>query len=212
MSSMEIASAVAKNLGRDPEKLKRVFESIYDLVKPSSKHRNVICHNDLWPNNMMFDDIPKCVLVDFQTITYAPLAQDILKLLYLNTTREYRDKNERSLIEYYHSVLEETIGNNDADKKVEIPTLEEVLSAYDDLRLLGAVAPCLYFPIHLIDKEIVKDNTVKKDSEKFEDFVVGSRVEVTLAAMKKDVWFKNKIEQAVIEFSEICEGKAIYSN
>lgn len=209
VSSMNLVAAVAEGLNRDPEKLRTTFDLIYDLVKPSSKHRNVICHGDLWPNNMMFNDVPHCVLVDFQTIRYAPLVLDILQFLYLNTTRQYREKNERHLIAFYHSVLEETIKNNDKTQKAEIPTLEEVIASYEDFRLFGTVAPCLYFPIHLIDQQFVMDNPLK-DSEGFENFVVGDRVEVTLAAMKKDTWFKNKIEQAVIEFSEVSEGNVLH--
>lgn len=202
---MNVVAAIAENLGRDSDKLRKSFELVYDLLKPSSTHRNVICHSDLWPNNMMFDDEFRCVLLDFQTIRYAPLALDILSLLYLNTTREHREKNESQLITHYHSVLEESIKNNDTTKKAKIPSLEEVLTAYNDLRLMGPVLTCFYFPLHLIDKEIVKEHLYKR-SESFENFAVGDRVEVTFAAMKKDPSFKNKIEQAVIEFSEICDG------
>ncbi|KAJ8680538.1 hypothetical protein QAD02_016325 [Eretmocerus hayati] len=203
-AGINLAVAVADRLGYNSLRLRQSFDQIFDVVRPSQKYRNVICHGDLWTNNLMFDDakpIPKCILVDFQFIRYGPMVLDILQLIYLSTTKAYRKENEKELIHFYYSILNETILKNKETAETISPKLHDILDAYEDLRLYGCFIASLQFPIALLDPEIVKENT--KDSESYEKFIFGDRTDVTLAYMQKNEFYRRIIEESIGELVEI---------
>ncbi|KAJ8680539.1 hypothetical protein QAD02_016326 [Eretmocerus hayati] len=200
----KIIAAVALRLGYEEYHVHRTFERISDIIKPSDKFVNVVCHGDLWSHNLMFDDTqptPNCILVDFQLIRYCPLALDILQILYLNTTRSFREKSKNELIQYYHSILEETIRNNDSVKDVSIPTFEEILTQVEELKLFGPIVASLFFPAILMNLEgVVQD---LQNLEKRIEFLNSDRVNLTLSQMEKDPFFKDRLEEVIGEALEL---------
>ncbi|KAG7190932.1 hypothetical protein KM043_006987 [Ampulex compressa] len=77
------------------------------LLKPSEKIRNVICHRDIWANNIMFKydssgEPVGCYLVDFQFLRYCPPALDFMFFLYLATDRKTREDHFEDLLKLYH--------------------------------------------------------------------------------------------------------------
>lgn len=80
-----------------------------NIVKNSSDNWKVICHGDLWINNLMFhyhNGIVKHVkFVDLQTIRYTNLSCDILMFLYSSTDGELRHKHMDRLIQIYQESL-----------------------------------------------------------------------------------------------------------
>ncbi|KAF5287314.1 hypothetical protein FQR65_LT02187 [Abscondita terminalis] len=87
-------------------KLRKAFETCYHLVKPSDTYRNVVCHGDLWADNIMMkykDGKPiDCRIIDYQILRYCPPAHDLLTLLYLTTTRARYNCNVTSIYTYEH--------------------------------------------------------------------------------------------------------------
>lgn len=205
-SGVDVVAVVAEKLGANSQKLRDAFHDVKKIAKPSQKYRNVICHGDLWTNNMMFDDtlpIPKCVLVDYQCLRYAPLVLDILHFLYVNTTRAYREKHERELIEFYHGVLVKSVELSDATKSANVPCLEETLKAYSDSRLFGICLATLYFPFILVDSKVMNE---KIEYEGFNNVLFGNRSEFTLDYMDKDGFFKLRVEEAVMELVDFTQS------
>ncbi|XP_014212700.1 uncharacterized protein LOC106642435 [Copidosoma floridanum] len=202
----EIVCAVAERIGRDPEKLRRGLDRLYEVVKPSKVHRNVIAHSDLWTNNVMFDDTkptPKSVLVDFQVLRYGPQVLDVLKLLHLHTSRDFRKTHEKELVQIYQSVVEETVKMSKMSGIAKVSSLQETVAAMDDLRIFGPGMASLYLPVVLMDPEILKEKT--KDSEGFNNFLFGDRIEITLEYMEKSELYNNRIVEAVSDLENICD-------
>ncbi|XP_044743822.1 uncharacterized protein LOC123306024, partial [Chrysoperla carnea] len=75
----------------------KIVEKLYALceyLKPVENQYNVISHGDLWTNNIMFSSengSPKnCCFIDYQLLRFLPLGNDVLTLLHLNTSPEFR--------------------------------------------------------------------------------------------------------------------------
>lgn len=201
--TQSLVFAIADSLGYNSQKIREIYKKLYDVVKPSKKYRNVICHGDLWANNLMFNNKeahqPECVLVDFQTLRYAPGVLDILQFLYLNTTPNYRKQHERELIELYATVLEKTVKDNDETKTAIVPSLEEILEAYHDARHFGASIASFYLPFILVDQEKMKEMLGGQDA------LFSDRTEATFAYMKQNESFKNRIEEVIKELADIAD-------
>lgn len=80
------------------------------LLEPSGKFRNLVCHRDVWSNNMMFkrDSAGKpvgCYLVDFQFVRYSPPAIDFVCCLLLTLDRATRLRHYDRLIDIYHDTM-----------------------------------------------------------------------------------------------------------
>lgn len=195
---------MAEKCGIQSKKLRDAFDNQNKLTETSDKYRNVICHGDLWTNNIMFDDtkpMPRCVFVDYQCIRYAPLVLDILQLLYVNSSRSYREKYEKELIEFYHGVLLKSVKFNNTIKTGDLPSLEEIMNAYSHYRLFGICIANLYLSFVLIDSKTINE---KLESDGFFETLFGDRIKFTLEYMKKDFLYKTRVEEAVRELAEMC--------
>lgn len=199
-AGFKVSAAVAERLGFDPKKIYDTSAEICEMVKPSKKYRNIVCHGDIWANNLMYDDKKSCLLIDFQFIRYTPQVLDLLQLFYQNSSKDFREKHEKELIEFYYSVLEETVRKNDLE--ADLPSLKEVLAAYEDLRIFGVILASIHFPMSLLDPNITKEQT--SDSEGYENFIFGDRTDVTLKYMEKNETYRNKVEEVFKELAEVA--------
>ncbi|XP_014213095.1 uncharacterized protein LOC106642747 [Copidosoma floridanum] len=201
-NGMSIVYLVGEKLGHDPQKLRKGFEKLQETIKPSEVHRNVITHNDLWTNNIMFDDskpTPKSILVDFQMIRYGPQVLDVLELLYFHTSRDFRKTHEKELVQIYQSVVEETVKMSKMSGIAKVSSLQETVAAMDDLRIFGPGMASVYLPVVLIDQKTLKDLT--KESI---DSMTGDRIELTLDLMEKNKLYKDRIKESVDVLATIC--------
>ena len=148
---------------------------------------------------MIFDDAGHCVLVDFQLIRYAPLAHDLMQMLYLATTREFRKKHERQIIEFYYATLKETLTANGYVGSA--PSFEEVLQGAEEQRLPALVTAAIFHPTVLMDGKtaaIIMDSPATYESYYFHD-----RRPFVYDIMAKDPEYKIRIEEIVTEFAEV---------
>lgn len=114
VSSLSSFSNANGELDKPIEILKRLKgEQLYSIMKEHVNNSNdkwkVICHGDLWINNLMFHyhngKVKHVKFVDLQTIRYSNLTCDILMLLYSSTEGELRHKHMDTLIQVYRESL-----------------------------------------------------------------------------------------------------------
>ncbi|XP_017886631.1 uncharacterized protein LOC108628911 [Ceratina calcarata] len=122
---------------------------------PSIKHKNVLCHGDLWANNILFkydvDEKPvECCLIDFQLARYNPPAHDILCFLQFTTTRELREKHSTDLYKLYHETMSEVLHEAGLDVS-EIFPWDQFLASIEDLRVMCIAHGVLNIPIMLLE-------------------------------------------------------------
>lgn len=109
-----------EKLAKINEQLPKIFLDLPNVVKASSKFCNVMGHGDIWANNMMFkyeNGKPiDCRLVDFQFSRYAPASWDLMGMLHLTTTREFRDNYMQKVVDAYYNVVNEELRNHNLGK------------------------------------------------------------------------------------------------
>ncbi|XP_049772388.1 uncharacterized protein LOC126158266 [Schistocerca cancellata] len=99
--------------------LEPAMQEIYKFLKPSDKYRNVLCHRDLWVNNMLFAEDAKgelsVRLVDFQTLHLEPPAHDVMIFMHWGMLRDLRRACGQGLLELYHHTLADVLRQHDLD-------------------------------------------------------------------------------------------------
>jgi len=118
---------------------------IYDFVETSSKYRNVFNHGDLWVNNFMFDygedgKPNECKLVDFQLGRYSPPAVDLVQTIYINSTKELRNKHLDDILNIYCDTFENELRRNNL--KLSLLPRTEILESFHELHLAGLLEAC----------------------------------------------------------------------
>jgi hypothetical protein len=88
---------------------KQLFDIMMNHVINSDDKWKVVCHGDVWINNLMFhyhnDKVKHVKFVDLQTIRYTNFACDILMFLFSSTEGALRTKHMDRLIEIYRESL-----------------------------------------------------------------------------------------------------------
>lgn len=86
----------------------KMYEIMADTVCSSDDDWKIMCHGDLWVNNLMFmysDTDPNQVkdvkFIDLQTTRYASVAIDILHFIYTSTERNLRSDHFDELLTCY---------------------------------------------------------------------------------------------------------------
>lgn len=186
-----------------------IWSTALSLSACSSKHRNVVCHRDLWNNNILFhydkatsqpDD---CVIVDFQAVRCQPPAGDVMVLLYCNLEPKFREQNLETFLNYYHQKLNLNLSSFGilTDK---IPTKESFLASAKEQRLWGLIVCACLIPQFWVDDDLTKD--IFSDTAQFNEIL--SRDKATF--MKKMILSNNSYKKNVMEiFDEIIERYCI---
>ncbi|KAL7289335.1 hypothetical protein TKK_0016703 [Trichogramma kaykai] len=180
----------------------KIHDRVHNLVRERKDQCNVICHSDLWRNNIMFNDEggeSSCILVDFQLLRYASPAVDINMFLYLNTTLEYRKTNEMLLFKHYYSVFSETLVKNSCELNG-VLSYSEMLKNYQKHKLVGLTYAAMYGPgLHLKPAEIAK---LMNDAQLLTDWLMHDRNSFIKSNLDADPVYEEKIKNIIYELME----------
>ncbi|XP_014233540.1 uncharacterized protein LOC106656894 [Trichogramma pretiosum] len=200
---VEAAVAVAKRHGLDHARIGRVCGAVFEKAAPSrdGKWRNVVCHGDTWAYNCLFDEaapLPRCALVDFQMVRYAPATSDVATLLYLATRKDERRKIEKDTLRHYHKELCSALREN--EPTIEPPSLEYIVAEYEDMRLIGMVHAMVDRPITQILEIENSDDMDSGDAGM--GIVFGKRDELVMKLMDEHPDYKDMVLELIGEIIE----------
>lgn len=204
LTGVRVAVAAAEHFKLNSTLIPQICEQIYEAILPSKSMINGFCHGDTWSFNLLFDEstpVPTCLMVDYQIIRYAPIMSDVSLLLYLTTRREFRDKFEAELLAFYHESLCEKLKENNYQEP--LPTFNQIVHEYEQVRIVGLVTALLYFPIIHLEGEKSSEST--KSSDNYTKLQFSDRVSLVLDAMQGDLQYRDKIHEIVEETVQRAE-------
>ncbi|KAJ8965954.1 hypothetical protein NQ317_009596 [Molorchus minor] len=191
-----------------PVVAKDACNRIYELVKPSKKYRNVLCHGDLWATNFLLkyrikdEPMVGCKFIDFQCGRYVPPSQDVLSVLYLTTSREFRKTYMYQVVGMYYSYLEKHLTVAGYNVNNIIP-FDQFLESCEQQKLFAIVQTAIYFPLILISNDAVE--TLLSDVELNEKALFEDRSYLVLAHMNKDESYIKRLRESIQDLKEYCD-------
>lgn len=187
------------------EKIWKLYVKGSNSLKEYKDTLNVIVHKDLWANNILFkydgDKARNAVLLDFQCIRYGPPAFDVMSLLYLTTSREFRERYEATLLRYYHECFTESIDEMTKNRLTRLGYDEDAfLSWCEKARLFGMVVPLAIFPCTLMDPSAAQK--AFNDPETYVEYSEVDRSVPVLAYARENCHYRNRQLEISEEFIE----------
>ncbi|XP_049860214.1 uncharacterized protein LOC126354529 [Schistocerca gregaria] len=177
-------------------RLDATMRSLFPHLRPSVSERNVLCHRDMWLNNILFrcdQGRLSCRLVDMQLITYCPPATDLMMLLYLTTTRAFRRQYEAPLLAAYHETLASLLRHHglDVDHVLPWPAFQQ---SCRKARRVGVLIASFYCPVSAYSKYAADYDIY--------DFIVRDRTQQTQEAYLTDAQYRFRIDEVIEEMVE----------
>lgn len=214
------AVKVYSEYNKDSKLMKKInshFADIWDaackLSDSSTKRTKVICHRDLWTNNMLFHykavgdrfEPDDCMLVDFQAVKCQPPASDVMLILYCNLEPTFREENMKMFLDYYYEELK-TVLNDHSVRINDVLPKDEFLATAEEYRLWGVVVCACLMPQFFIDDELTK--TIFCDPVQFKDIILNDKASFIKKMMQENEHYKTNVMNI---FNEIVERYCIQS-
>ncbi|EZA59334.1 hypothetical protein X777_15979 [Ooceraea biroi] len=177
------------------------------LLGPSKKYRNVICHRDVWTNNIMFRYDPSgklngCRLIDFQFYTYCPPAIDFTFCLYLTADQATRDLHFDAFARIYHDSFAQLLAEDSFDAEDYLPwtTFRDSCMEVRNVAIVYA-AHCLQ--IMLLSSNTTVEYFVNDTSDRLMDVMYGDgRRELVLCQCEKEPSYKARLLEVIHEIKD----------
>nr|CAI5824047.1 unnamed protein product [Callosobruchus analis] len=163
-------------------------------IRPSRKFRNVICHDDLWSNNVLFNEKGDCRIVDFQLTRYSHPMMDILLLLYVNLEGSILNSNIMGLIEHYYEIMAEELNFHGLHIEELMPK-EKLFNSVVEYALPALLESCIYGTNVFLSKEI--SSYIMSSFEELERFNLYDRWYFVKKELKDNPKFKERIDNVL---------------
>ncbi|XP_076395373.1 uncharacterized protein LOC100880123 [Megachile rotundata] len=185
--------------------------SLPRLLQPSTKFRNVVCHRDIWANNIMFkrDANGKpvgCYLVDFQFLRYSPPALDFTVFLYLNTDRKARRECWDQLVNVYCDTMKRELASEGLDVE-RCLSREEFIECCKELKDVSLTYSIANVQVMLLTKQAVEKYFVNS-TDLLEHVVYGEqRSELVVNQCRSREAYRYRIVDILEEIKEHLTNK-----
>lgn len=197
------------NNGKVKEKIFRlVKQHIDEYIKPSKVFRNVMTHDDLWKNNLMFRKAEtgnfECVFVDFQLTRYSPPALDVLMALYLTVSSTKLQKSLQTLLETYYKLLAHQLETNSVTPDLVLPK-EEFFRSVEIYRLPALLEAVMYGTNVFLGQQI--SDLIVSDENVFKEYVYSNRSKYVCQEFKENDSFRRRFGEVLVPFVEGLMGQ-----
>ncbi|KAF5279404.1 hypothetical protein FQA39_LY05514 [Lamprigera yunnana] len=186
------------------EKLLILTEEVFEIMKPTTKHYNVLCHGDMWGKNVMFqyenNVLSDAKLIDFQLQRYCPPAHDVLQFIFLTMNSERRKHYYNELLLYYYNCLQDELKKSDFD-------LDDIIGYSDYEASINYLLPQIklqtmyYYTFQGPNQEFHKKVTSNVDDLK--KFVFGDGAPFAIDLYNTDSNFRRLVTEALIELKNL---------
>lgn len=198
---MEDSSEEKENLKR---KFQEFSEKCFEIVCPTNKFRNVLCHGDLWLKNILFryesDEPTECKIVDFQFINYNPPVFDVLKLIYQSTTLEMRKQHFESFLTFYYNQLQNELTESGIDASL-VLSLEQFRSSVQYMLPHCLVETSYYYSFHKIGDNVLE--SLMDNPESFKKFAFYDRSPYVAKYYKTGSNYKMWLDEILLEIKNM---------
>lgn len=182
-------------------KFPNCLRKIYKFVETSDRFKNVVSHGDLWANNFMFkydgEKPIECKFIDFQLARYSPPAFDLAQLVYLNSTKEFREQHIDDVLNIYCDTFEMELTRVKIDPSV-LPRTE-ILESFKEFHLGGLIEAAVFGHLTLLPPTL--STSIMSSSEEYDKFINQSRVKTCLKAFKED-YYRERLTEILTEIIE----------
>ncbi|XP_066256812.1 uncharacterized protein [Euwallacea similis] len=183
------------------QKVRHYLESVMPKVIESFRDtKKVLCHNDLWANNLMFNENDECIFVDFQLAKYGPPAFDFWVFLYFNAHHQLLQDNLNEFLEHYFDSLK---------SELETASLEIslIISKQDFLDTVKFYQKPALFQVNFCGTYIyASDEFIKKminDLELYDDFNFGNRSRYILEEITRSKECEERFKNTILPLCDM---------
>lgn len=176
---------------------------VQEYIKPSKHFRNVMTHDDLWRNNIMFKEseqgVTDCVFVDFQLTRYTPPAFDLLMVLYLNIDSVKLQTSMQIYLETYYKHFSKHLIFNQINPN-DILSKDEFLRSIEVYRLPALLEAVMFGTNVFLGQQI--SDLIMSDANVFEDYVYYDRSRYVCQEFKENDIFRRRFCEVLEPFVE----------
>ncbi|XP_001357506.3 uncharacterized protein [Drosophila pseudoobscura] len=176
---------------------------IFEAIRTSDKYQNTLLHGDLWANNIMFQygkygETPlQCRIVDFQLARYAPPALDVLTVLTIPTTSQFRAAHLDELLAEYYRFMSEFLKRAGLDIARFIPE-DSFYQSVEEFRSVGLIESCLFCHMVMLPPSSTQKLTGSEDG--FTEFFSNRRIEICQEAFDTDELYRTRLTDMIEDF------------
>ncbi|KZC12479.1 PREDICTED: uncharacterized protein LOC107190555 [Dufourea novaeangliae] len=188
------------------DRIARWIVKLPRLLESSRKFRNLICHRDIWVNNIMFrrDSTGRptgCYLIDYQFLRYSPPALDFIFSLYLNTDRAIRNRLYDTFVDIYWDTMTSELKSEGLDVEECLPRSEFVESC-EEIRDLALTYCIANMQIMLLTKDAVEQYFVGSTEELQYVLYGDRRTELVLSQCRSMRAYQTRIIEILEEIKD----------
>ncbi|KAL5293109.1 hypothetical protein ACFFRR_011718 [Megaselia abdita] len=200
------------------QKLETFRNKLFDLIKKYVTEGNnspttVICHGDLWVNNIMFkwnsQGMPiECKFFDLQAMRCTSPAFDILHFIFTSTKRSLRDSHLTNLLNIYISSLHDEFNRNapseDCEAIKELFSFEMIKKEVFKYILYGLAVAMWILPAVTFDSNNIPDlNVISEGNTSPKEFKMAKQLTIEYHSRIKDLlleFYENQWFSVDVEF------------
>lgn len=179
--------------------------NIFELLEnPQVNVPSVVCHRDLWKNNLMYKfdrtsdgnvDLNKpkhCILIDYQIARYLPITLDVIICILL-PSRNYLHENDS--IKYYYEQLSIELMKHKF-KIEDLITLDNFHKGCKYFKLLPLVMQPMFYSLTNLPTDYII-SLLETDESKYMKICNEFRDDVILEFMEKDQFYQDTMIESV---------------